>query len=61
MALNTNDKFITDYGTKTVIVNARRNGSFGEFSSEHLSTESVHQTRVNSAERDFFGEGVSAI
>ncbi|XP_015838636.1 dopamine receptor 1 isoform X2 [Tribolium castaneum] len=61
VSLNTNDKFVTDYGTKTVIVNARRNGSFGEFSSEHLSTESVHQTRVNSTERDLFGEGVSAI
>lgn len=61
VSLNTNDKFITDYGTKTLVVNARRNGSFGEFSSEHLSTESVRQTRVNSAEKDLFGEDVSAI
>ncbi|XP_065168234.1 dopamine receptor 1-like isoform X2 [Atheta coriaria] len=60
VSLKTNDKFITDYGTKTVIVNTRRNGSFGEFSSEHLSAESVRQTRVNSAEKDL-NEDVSAI
>lgn len=61
VSLKTNDKFVTDYGTKTVIVNARRNGSFGEFSSEHLSTESVRQTRVNSAEKDILGDDASAI
>ncbi|CAH1967739.1 unnamed protein product [Acanthoscelides obtectus] len=56
-----NDKFITDYGlcTKTLVINARRNGSFGDFSSERLSFESVRQTRVNS-EKDIM-EDVSAI
>lgn len=61
VSLNTNDKFITDYGTKTVIVNARRNGSFGEYSSEHFSTESGRQTRVNSTDKNILGENASAI
>lgn len=61
VSLNTNDKFITDHGTKTVIVNARGNGSFREFSSEHLSTETVRQTRVNSTERNGLDDDVSAI
>lgn len=60
VSLNTNDKFITDYGTKTVIA-ARRNGSFVEFSSEHFSCETVRHSRVNSAEKDILGEDVSAI
>lgn len=59
VSLSTNDKFVTDYGAKTVIV--KRNGSFGEFSSEHLSTESVRQTRVNSTEKDILGDEISAI
>ncbi|ERL84903.1 hypothetical protein D910_02326 [Dendroctonus ponderosae] len=59
VALN-NEKYVTDYGTKTLVVNARRNGSFGEFSSEHLSCESVRQTRVNSA-ADVLGDDVSDI
>ncbi|XP_044754770.1 dopamine receptor 1 isoform X1 [Coccinella septempunctata] len=61
VALNQNDKYVTDYGAKTVIVNARRNGSFGEYSSEHFSTESVRQTRVNSTEKDFYGADASII
>ncbi|KAJ8959826.1 hypothetical protein NQ318_011559 [Aromia moschata] len=56
-----NDKYVTDYGTKTLVVNARRNGSFGEFSSEHLSCESVRQSRANSTEKDRLREDVSAI
>ncbi|KAI4462102.1 5-hydroxytryptamine receptor [Holotrichia oblita] len=61
VALNTNDKFITDYGTKTVIVNTKRNGSYGEFSSEHLSTDSARQTRVNSTDKSILGDDISAI
>lgn len=60
------EKFVTDYGTKTVIVQAKRNGSFKEFSSDHLSRrssqDSVRQTRVNSTDRDILdGEEVSQI
>lgn len=56
---NTTEKYITDYGTKTLVVNARKTysfGSFGEFSSDHMSTESVRQSRLNSTEKDFFDE-----
>lgn len=61
VSLNQNDKYITDYGAKTVIVNTKRNGSFGEFSSEHFSTESARQTRLNSTDKDFFGADANVI
>ncbi|GLV32704.1 Dopamine 1-like receptor 1 [Carabus blaptoides fortunei] len=66
VSLNQTDKFITDYGTKTVIVTAKRNGSFKEYSSDHLSPrsspDSVRQTRINSTDREILeGEEISAI
>ncbi|XP_025834525.1 dopamine receptor 1 [Agrilus planipennis] len=55
------EKFVTDYQTKAVIVNAKRNGSFHECSSERFSTESVRQSRLNSAEKNGLHDDVSVI
>lgn len=65
VAVNSNDKYITDHHSgcgKTIIVNAQGVGSFREFSSDHVSsTESLRQTRINSAERNGLDDDVSAI
>lgn len=59
VSVNANEQFVTDYGRKHVLRTKR--DSYGEFSSEHFSTDTVRQTRVNSTEKDLLAEDMVAI